>query len=33
VPFVPWLWLPGLGLLAVGLGGVVNELRVERSRG
>lgn len=32
VPFGPWLWLPGLGLLAVGIGGVVNELRVERSR-
>jgi hypothetical protein len=30
VPFGPWLWLPGLGLLAVGIGGVVNELRVER---
>jgi hypothetical protein len=29
----PWLWLPGLGLLAVGLGGIVNELRVERRRG
>jgi hypothetical protein len=33
VPFGPWLYLPGLGLLVVGLGGVVNELRVERSRG
>ena len=33
VPFGPWLWLPGLGLLAVGLGGVFNELRVERRRG
>jgi hypothetical protein len=33
VPFGVWLWLPGLGLLVVGLGGVVHELRVERSRG
>jgi hypothetical protein len=33
VPFGAWLYLPGLGLLAVGLGGVVHELRVERSRG
>ena len=32
VPFGAWLLLPGLGLLAVGIGGVVNELRVERSR-
>jgi hypothetical protein len=30
VPFGPWLYLPGLGLLGAGLGGVVNELRVER---
>jgi hypothetical protein len=30
VPFGPWLYLPGLGLLAVGLGGVVQELREER---
>lgn len=30
VPFGPWLYLPGLGLLAVGLGGVVRELIVER---
>jgi len=33
VPFGAWLWLPGLGLLVVGLGGVLRELRVERSRG
>jgi hypothetical protein len=32
IPFGPWLYLPGLGLLAVGLGGVVHELRVERGR-
>ncbi len=32
VPFGPWLWLPGLGLLAVGLAGVVLELHAERSR-
>jgi hypothetical protein len=31
VPFGAWLYLPGLGLLVVGLGGVVHELRVERS--
>jgi peptidoglycan/LPS O-acetylase OafA/YrhL len=31
VPFGPWLWLPGLGLLAVGLAGAVLELRAERS--
>jgi hypothetical protein len=30
VPFGPWLWLPGLGLLAVGVAGVVLELRAER---
>lgn len=33
VPFGPWLYLPGLGLLVVGVGGVVNELRVERRGG
>jgi hypothetical protein len=33
VPFGPWLYLPGLGLLVVGLGGVLNELRVERRGG
>jgi hypothetical protein len=33
VPFGLWLSLPGLGLLAVGLGGVAHELRAERSRG
>jgi hypothetical protein len=32
IPFGLWLSLPGLGLLAVGLGGVLNELRVERGR-
>jgi peptidoglycan/LPS O-acetylase OafA/YrhL len=32
VPFGPWLYLPGLGLLVVGLGGLVHELRVERRR-
>ena len=32
VPFGPWLYLPGLALLVVGVGVVVNELRVERSR-
>jgi hypothetical protein len=31
IPFGAWLYLPGLGLLAVGLGGVVHELRVERN--
>ena len=31
VPFGPWLYLPGLGLLVVGLGGLVHELRAERS--
>jgi hypothetical protein len=31
VPFGAWLYLPGLGLLVVGLGGVVRELRAERS--
>jgi hypothetical protein len=30
VPFGPWLYLPGLGLLLVGLGGFAHELRVER---
>jgi hypothetical protein len=30
VPFGPWLYLPGLGLLVVGLGGLAHELRVER---
>ena len=33
VPFGPWLYLPGLGLLVVGLAGVVHELRVERRGG
>jgi len=32
VPFGPWLYLPGLALLVVGLGGLVHELRVERRR-
>jgi hypothetical protein len=32
IPFGLWLSLPGLGLVAVGLGGVLNELRVERGR-
>jgi hypothetical protein len=32
IPFGAWLYLPGLGLLVVGLGGVVHELRVERGR-
>jgi hypothetical protein len=31
VPFGTWLWLPGLGLLAAGLGGLVREVRLERS--
>jgi hypothetical protein len=31
IPFGAWLYLPGLGLLVVGLGGVVRELRAERS--
>jgi hypothetical protein len=31
IPFGPWLYLPGLGLLVVGLGGIVHELRVERA--
>jgi hypothetical protein len=30
IPFGPWLYLPGLGLLAVGLAGAVRELRAER---
>jgi hypothetical protein len=30
IPFGAWLYLPGLGLLVVGLGGVVRELRAER---
>ena len=31
--FGPWLWLPGLGLAAVGLAGLVRELRAERGAG
>jgi hypothetical protein len=30
IPFGAWLYLPGLGLLVVGLGGVVRELQAER---
>ena len=28
--FGPWLWLPGLGLVGLGLGGLFRELRAER---
>jgi hypothetical protein len=28
--FGPWLWLPGLGLAALGLAGLARELRAER---
>jgi hypothetical protein len=31
IPFGAWLYLPGLGLLVVGLGGVMRELRAERT--